>query len=72
MPVSTSKIMGLLPNIKMNNISKVKGFTLIELMIVIVILAIIASFAIPAYGNYVKRAHKLSLKSKHVFFSELV
>jgi type IV pilus assembly protein PilE len=37
----------------MNN----QGFTLIELMIVIVILAIIASIAIPSYSNYVKKAH---------------
>lgn len=69
MPISTSKIMGLLSNIKMNNISKVKGFTLIELMIVIVILAIIASFAIPAYGNYVKRAHIKAAQSDLVALS---
>ncbi len=40
----------------MNNIRKQSGFTLIELMIVIAILAILMAIAIPAYQDYTVRA----------------
>ncbi len=43
---------------------KVKGFTLVELLAVIVILAIILAIAIPAIGSIVQSSRKGALESQ--------
>jgi len=39
------------------------GFTLVELSVTMVIAAILAAIAIPAYSNYVRKAHRTEAKS---------
>jgi type IV pilus assembly protein PilA len=40
-----------------HHLKSYSGFTLVELMIVVAIIGILASFAIPAYQDYTKRSH---------------
>jgi type IV pilus assembly protein PilE len=39
------------------------GFSLVELIVTMVIAAILAAIAIPAYSNYVRKAHRTEAKS---------
>ena len=41
------------------NIDSVRGFTVLETMIVVAIVAILAAVAVPSYAGYVKRAYIL-------------
>ena len=47
----------------MNSKSFQRGFTLIEVMIVVIIVAILAAIALPSYENYVLRARRSAAQS---------
>ena len=51
-------------NLDINRIKKAKGFTLIELMIVVAILGILAAIAIPALSKYMRRAKTSEAKAQ--------
>src|SRR5690606_3530943 len=46
-----------------------KGFTLIEIMIVVIILGIIASIAYPSYVEHVRRGHETEAKGQIMEFA---
>ncbi len=47
----------------MNDVRRQRGFTLIELMITIAIIAIISTIALPSYRDYVMRANRTATAS---------
>lgn len=43
--------------------SRSRGFTLIELMIVIAVIGLLAAVAIPSYNEYIRRSHRAEAKN---------
>lgn len=49
--------------------ARMKGFTLIEIMIVVVILGILAAIAYPSYTEHVRRGHQTEAQGQIMEFS---
>lgn len=58
-------------NKEYHKMRKHKGFTLIELMIVVAIIGVLSAIAIPAYQNYSKKANDGACLSEMKFYSSL-
>lgn len=43
--------------------NRMQGFTVIEIMITLLVVAILTSIAVPTYGDYVRRANRSDMKS---------
>lgn len=50
-------------NTQMLNVTKARGFSLIELMVVIAIVALLSAVAIPSYKDYVGRSRMAEIQS---------
>jgi type IV pilus assembly protein PilE len=56
----------------LNRRSSSLGFTLVEVIVVVVILGILATISIPAYNNYIKKSRKAEAKTNLSSLSVLV
>jgi len=57
-------MMNQIPKISEKHIRRSSGFTLIELMLVVGILALLVAIALPSYTQYVTRANRADAKDK--------
>ena len=56
---------------KKNSMSTIKGFTLVEIMIVVAILGIISAIAVPSYMEYVKKGKRADAKVELLRIAQL-
>ena len=52
--------------------SKTRGFTLVEVLIVVVIISLLAGLALSSYGNYIRKARRADAKADLLELAQLI
>ncbi|HEL2977448.1 TPA: type IV pilin protein [Stenotrophomonas maltophilia] len=56
--------------LSMSSPRRAGGFTLIELMVVVIVIGILAAIVIPSYQQYVRRSHRAAVKADLVEYAQ--
>ena len=66
-----SKVSGYLNNSSIPSVSRIKGFTLMEVMIVVAIIGVLATIVYPSYSEFIWRANRTEAQRELIRLANL-